>query len=170
MCWTGYKSSLKIADNDIKVYKAMYVTEPKDNSEKPRYYAPLTVFEYEIGKLYKINRLKTEPSYNFGKVKIDAGYHSFSLDCKHRKHVYGQGKFTYTAILNKYGGENFKFINNKPILMPVAGLKGHYNATVCAKLKLVLLECIIPKGARYYENEEGEIVSNKLILTENRIK
>lgn len=34
---------------------------------------------------------------------------------------------------------------------------------------IAIIECIVPKGSTYFENEDGEIVSNRIILTNRHL-
>lgn len=70
---------------------------------------------------------------------ISNGFHSYSGMCK----VWVDAKVFIVSVYSLTEKIYWNYINN---------------ATVVA-------ECVVPKGSTYYENKNGEIVSNKIILT-----
>lgn len=141
MCWRGQKRNMKIAKKDIHVYKILRRFE---NEGKARYKGPYMNFFYEIGRCYYTSLGITTFPYS-STISIDEGYHSFSED-------------VYVKLLN-------------------CGLLTIYTKNSCGTLfsvslgpglltmgTPVLVECTIPKGATYYENSDGEIVSNRIIV------
>ncbi len=156
MCWTGTLDDYKIAYKDVHVFKVLY-KEVNERNETI-YYAPLTGFQYELNKLYGTKELELIKSIQYkknGKVTIEEGLHAFSFKCKPNI-IYIPLK---TCKINEY---LFLFEKNYiSVLSAYEEMEGDF--------ELILLECIIPKGAKYYENEEGEIVSNYLIVTDKKI-
>ena len=139
MCWTSYKKPIKqIADRDITVYKIVHV------DKKGVIHSPLR--GYTTWKLnHCINKINIEtPVMNAGlnnsgstKYQINKGYHSVSTEpC---------------------------------IMLGVwCTLKSQYPKTnvylLLADKEYNVAEAVIPKRSIYYENENGEIVSNNLKL------
>ena len=144
MCWYTYKkSSYKsphVAEEDIKVYKVLM----KTSESSKRYISPVMNAFYSIGELCTSPLVPTEVGEL---LKIERGLHSYSGDC------------------------NFKLIRYKDA--DKLCINGGYLTGYTVRIKDVsytqteniLTECIIPKGGTYYENETGEIVSDKLMVT-----
>lgn len=99
-------------------------------------------FPYEIGKLYetKIGNHKVI----CGHLCIEEGFHSYSNKCKWEP-LYQVIDTVYRVV---FGNLSLAIFDSSVIYKPVR------------------VSCIIPKGSLYYENEYGEIVSNKIILKE----
>lgn len=103
-----------------------------------KFFSPYRNFEYHIGEISAAYIVKTE--YNFGMV-IEEGLHSYE----------GDSKIVYND-------------NRQPIITT-----SNKSFLGCWTLnKMVILDCIIPKGADYYVNSDGEYVSNRLIPTGTR--
>ena len=99
-------------------------------------------FPYEIGKLYetKIGDRKVI----CGRLCIEKGFHSYSNKCK------WEPLYQIIDTMHKV-----TFGNHSLAIFDFSVIYKH-----------VRVSCIIPKGSLYYENEYGEIVSNKIILKE----
>lgn len=97
-------------------------------------------FPYEIGKLYetKIGDRKVKR----GELCIDEGFHSYSNKCK------WEPLYQIIDTIHKVTFGNF--------VLAIFDFSVLY--------KHVRVSCIIPKGSLYYENEKGEIVSDKIII------
>lgn len=143
MCWKIKKEVFdknpekyhKIAEEDIVVYK---FGEKRDNTFFSFYQ---TNFGYEPNKPNKIIKLEW---LEFNQV-IREGYHSYSEECFYRTDPY----LTKSIMLYVYS-------------------KGNKNLYLdwCIGEELNNVgKFIIPKGAEYYINEDGEIVSTNLIWT-----
>ena len=127
----------KIADKNIIVYKIGDVR--CDN-----FFSACELYKYKRKFSNKKTKLKLQELSEDGKdfYTIEKGYHSYSGDCK-----------IIIDIMLFYS----------PIFITTIILKGKdeqkagYHDNHCVGI------FIIPKGSEYYENEEGEIVSNQLI-------
>ena len=98
-------------------------------------------FPYEIGKLYE-TRIG-DRKVKCGRLCIEEGFHSYSNKCKWKP----LDQITDTIHKVTFG--------NCVLAIDISILYEH-----------VKVNCIIPKGALYYENEHGEIVSDKIIIKE----
>ena len=96
-------------------------------------------FRYKIGQLYETEIRLTE---TFSSAFIQQGFHSYSNECRLERDC------TYL--------EQPAF----RIMFKGSRLDGF------SKVSYYKVNCIIPKGSQYYENEFGEIVSNKIIIKE----
>ena len=135
MCWRGYSGS-KVAKRDIEVYKAMF----KDG----KYYVPYfysSSIAYEVGKLYKQNMDVQSGGYLY---RVEAGFHSYSMEVTYVKRDRATNMYGVWSKVDKY-------------------FRGYYYDKLLNNVHFV--KCIIPKGAEYFENEDGEIVSNMIIVT-----
>lgn len=144
MCWTSKNAISKIADKDIECFKL--VLQDENNT----IYSFYNEFVYELNKLYKtkINILK----YNNNKfTDILEGFHSYSNKVKYYNKV--------NNIIKLY-----IVINNARINLTNTYCKYSYILTKDKPAKLVIANCIIPKGSTYYVNEHEEIVSNQIII------
>ena len=162
MCWEGKKADHKIAIKDVKVIKVVYVKEGKKDN---KCYAPYTGYKYTINKLYKTKPLVITGRFSKSSI-IERGFHSFSMNVDisfEERHQYLYAPYDLYTICG------YKFYDNIENIYPVTIIEG-VREKVVGKFKLKLLECIIPEGTEYYENEYGEIVSNKLIITDKEIK
>lgn len=135
MCWTSQQQPVAmIATKDISVYKIMKVF----GGEIYSYYHS---FRYELNSTYKGKLGNPHKCSNFWcgeRYEIDKGYHSYSSELT---------EITYP--------EGFRQICVKDA-NPIIDLD-----TYCTG---IVVQCAIPKGARYYLNENGEYVSNQIII------
>lgn len=99
-------------------------------------------FPYEIGKLYE-TRIGDRKAA-FGRLRIEEGFHSYSNKCKWEP-LYAFPDTVYRVA----------FGNLSLAIFDLSVIHKH-----------VRVSCIIPKGSLYYENEYGEIVSDKIIIKE----
>ena len=142
MCWCSYteeKPHYKIAKEDIPVYK---VVRKEEDYYRPWYIANGT--RYQPGEEYMVVMEAPYPDpMDFKKSYImKYGFHSY--DCtKTRLESKDISYYIFTRwdclidSYHKFGG------------------------------KTVVIDCVIPKGARYYVNTRGEYVSNRIkILNE----
>jgi hypothetical protein len=145
MCWAGNLTDKKIANKDIHVYKIVRRVEEGD---KVTYKAPFNPFYYKLGRMYRSEfGIRSFDSF----IEINEGFHSFSEDMLVR-----MNDVNNIALYNKKnGGMMFcVYIKQTSAITSAFGPCG----------TPVIMECIIPNGATYYENEFGEIVSNEIIL------
>lgn len=139
MCWVGKVDDKKIATEDIKTRKIV-------DKFKGNYYGYYQEwFEYEIGKEYK-TKITPRDGSKYG-IVIEAGFHSYAWDIEMKQLCAGDIK---VKSLRHLGGQTV-YQNN-----------GKYGGDH----KIAVMECTIPKGTAYWENQVGEIVSEKLILEE----
>ena len=164
MCWKGRKNDMRRSDKDTKVFKVLYKKIPYDKSEAPKYYAPLVACEYELNKEYEVAPIKPLWASPFdirmNQCKIDEGLHSFSTKIKVEKKPISNSKILYCKI------GNYNFPARKYNLFSM----GNLYLDQSGEFECVVVEAIIPAGTVYWENPEGEIVSNKLILTDKIVE
>lgn len=154
---------MRRSDKDTKVLKVLYKRIPYDKSETPKYYAPLIGCEYELNRDYEVAPIQPllQHSLDFGlnPYKVEEGLHSFSTKLKVEILPLSDSRITYYKI------GDYKFPAHKGFLLSI----GNRYSSHSGNFECVVVEAIIPAGTIYYENPEGEIVSNKLILTDNII-
>ena len=139
MCWVGKVDDKKIATEDIKTRKIV-------DKFKGSYYGYYQEwFEYEIGKEYN-TKVTPRDGSKYG-IVIEAGFHSYAWDIEMKQLCAGDIK---VRSLRHLGGQTV-YQNN-----------GKYGGDH----KIAVMECTIPKGTAYWENQVGEIVSEKLIVEE----
>ena len=132
----------RIALRDIEVYKVL----GKDGK------SPYQEYQYDFNKETKQVYLKTLKRVN-GAIDIYKGYHSYSKKCRFVKSFYDNTTYTYITVFPPKKKENLNtFIN---------GLTYNNN---------VIYKAIIPKGTIYYQNRDGEYVSEKIIVTDELVK
>ena len=156
MCWTGKAGNHFIAESPKRVFKVLE-REPKcwswlNEDFIPEYFSPFMGFRYVIGKEYvqKIVIDYRKPLSDL--IEITKGLHSYSSEkCKAEKH----------DILDHPSCEGMLSVTHIS-----GGIIMCYELDIDSPLirKSVVVECTIPVGAEYYENETGEIVSDRLIL------
>ncbi len=137
MCWFGnlQESNGKIASEDVFVYKVLRMHDSE-------LYSPCRYMVYKLGTSYMIYPNVIEPvkvaTASDITHRIDYGLHCYSEECIASKTAFGN-----------------LFIDQP---------NGNYLTTYVtgATSVLALIKCKIPKGAKYYENSFGEIVTEKL--------
>ena len=136
MCWTGNLTDKKVASETVTVYKIL----AWDGLDR-KYVAPYRRTSYRIGEMYTISSLIPRKN-NFGEYLINEGFHTFNKDC-----------------LVCYDSCRDALIYDQNDVL---------NMIISARLTdlVVIAKCTIPKGATYYENSIGEIVSDSLIVNE----
>ena len=140
MCWFGFAFNRKIAKEDITCKKVVNYDKAKD-----RYFPYYRTSEctYGIGYTYsspwlhlkKIGRKKNTK----GLYKICEGLHCYSYRKDFEYHK-------LDGIVTTVGGREVRFtpLNKIHPIYPV------------------VIECTIPKGTIYYENFDGEILTERL--------
>lgn len=146
MCWTEIRDNInvQIANKDFKVYKI--VSDANKRSCK----SIVRGFNYTVDTLYNIPTIESEvidPYY--GKIKIEKAYHSYTgirfiLDSSYHIHA-GATKC-----------KDFLF--------------GKRRVCIPFENEAYIATFIIPKGATYIINAQGEVVSDKIIYTGRYIK
>ena len=112
--------------------------------------------------VYKILRISGDKSIH------SPIYHTvwYIGQCKedHNLYVYFEGSY--------YISSGFHSLRRKPLIVEMRSFCTYYE-WVDGETKISIFskgyndyvfKCVIPKGSTYYENENGEIVSNKLII------
>lgn len=141
MCWVICDSLPVelVAETDIEVRKIMFrIVEDFYISRYMRF--PYSKGKYSLGKRLVLNESKATGLYS-----IDEGFHSYGENCEiilmSHPLIYGY-KVTYNNMINDDG------------LIPSFSDR-----------TLEVIDCVIPKGARYYVNEEkDEYVSDEIVI------
>lgn len=136
MCWIAFKAEKKIVQKDFNVYKVLM-----RNVENNLLVSPFRHFPYCLGEEYKAE-IHIEESFPYEKDIIYEGLHCYSEECM-VKDVYKSIAVgnAYGQTLECYTGEFYR-LGTSP----------------------VVIKCTIPKGTAYYENGNGEIVTEKYTL------
>jgi hypothetical protein len=137
------KVEKQIAQEDIKTVKVLRDTGGE-------FHAYFQRFKYEFGKLYK-TKLHVE---NLGYVRIDKGFHSYNDTTV--PHVKTDGG--YIGTCTKIDPKTCIQVTNS-----IGQLLACYTSALPA-YNVVLVECTIPKGSEYWVNDDGEVVSNMIII------
>jgi hypothetical protein len=138
MCWytnLDKHNKKKIATSDIDVCKVGY---GGPNGEFYPYYQA-SCFTYKANEVTEEIKLKMNKNKRFPKGFIEKGYHSYRCD----------------KISIRYDIET-----NMIVIVPKNGC---YGLITCDVANQIVGDFYIPKGSEYYENENGELVSSKLI-------
>lgn len=147
MCWkatTSLEVTRRIANKDIKVYKVILRTMGG------KYYSYYEAHRYEVGKTYE-----TSLDYPCGNWTIECGFHSYKADAVFFKKHLISTLGVYTRLL--VGDVVVERMLDWYHLRPMA-----YLDDCTLKGVVSICEFIVPKGATYYKNNQGEIVSNKI--------
>lgn len=129
-----------VADQDIRVFKICR-KEVRDGSSDV--YSAYMYKQYTIDELYSMSEMKVTPiSSGFG---VSDGFHSYSDDCK----VLCSEAYYDKLLIRIYScSRSFMldyFLSDK-------------------NRAIVKCSCTIPKGSKYFKNEDGEIVSDNIII------
>ena len=147
MCWKTYFGILTkkhTASKDIPVKKAFIVTR---DEIKSLFYKGFTWTQDILHKTYlgNMRRFSIDGYDKWHYVwSIEEGFHS-AKDVK---------------IGNYYG--------ERPTLTVSNGKGAGRVLNIAHKTNVKILDCIIPKGSKYYVNEYGEYVSDQLIVLPNQ--
>lgn len=162
MCWISKTPPVEeIAKVNIPVFKVCNEKEGEGNGVISYY----EYFKYELNRTYSISSLSVIKSCcedgpivyiqfidNDGKItttanhsetitpleyRIYQGFHSYSSECEYYNQYVGIKVFLENKLVGDY----------------------HYH-------KALVVKGYIPKGAKYYKNANGEIVSDAIVLTE----
>ena len=150
MCWySKKKKAARIAVEDILVYKVMY-RKPNNGRFRSLYrrmdYEPEKIYWTDVNPISIDRTLYPEMMIYKGfsplylEMKIDKGFHSYSMD-------------KTMATKDKYQIVIYNMENNEIV------------DSIFFSDNLVIAKCIIPKGSKYYKNDLGEIVSDQIIIT-----
>ena len=136
MCWIGEtveEKTMKVASSDIRVRKVLNKDGDNVYSSPISKFYTNKVFTWKMGCEYKTQLSRTERSYGY--FLINNGFHS----CQKIGMYKSKSKY-----IKYYWG-----INSKSLIMRKND--GH-----------VLCDFVIPKGAQYYVNADGEYVSDRI--------
>lgn len=146
MCWTEIKNNIniQIADRDFKVYKIVLGASKKSCISLVR------GFNYTVDTLYEIPTIESKVIGPYcEKIKIEKAYHSYTgihFICNSSYYI-RDGATRCKDLLFGKRGVCFPFEN-----------------------KAYIATFIIPKGATYIINTQGEVVSDKIIYTGKCLK
>jgi len=156
MCWYGKRSDKKVAKTNIEVQKVLMMCDKDvDRFLSPYRYEVYTANEEKKHAIVVrddiVDESKEEP------IRIDIGLHSYSRKCKMRKPIPKALQTNYLIVYPKNYNYQSKLFGNTHT----------YSERIIYSLRRmpVMVKAIIPKGTTYYENSKGEIVSDKLIIT-----
>lgn len=144
MCWVSNgKPEIKIAEEDIPVWKVVYKIE--DISKRDKYlYGLKRCKSYYYGYIYRKNTCEHTPIVfkTLGNLfKGEGGFHSYSDELK--------------------GMRTLRGINVKRKFIPFIYIT-LFNYP--KELNLKMARFFIPKGAQYMKNDKGEIISNAIVF------
>lgn len=137
MCWLSVKQDIKVAEQDIPIFKIMRKTS-----------SPEMVKSIYQNFLYTLNSL-TESH-----IKIKSHWSEILFEVNEALHSYNPEKI---KCLRNY------LIINIEVPNCFYGLPKKLDWFDVDK-DIIRVEGIIPKGSKYMENIDGEYVSNQLIL------
>lgn len=156
MCWQSTILNKQIAKEDIPVKKICEIYYPfgvLHSRDEIFYKSPCHSFVYSFSPAEKVNLIvnthKGSKEFLSGKTyyTIEAGYHCYNPEINMLFKREPSGYEGYELLTIIYNGiEIGKYVGRS----------------------LVYVDMLIPKGSEYYENEQGEIVSNKLIILQER--
>jgi hypothetical protein len=149
MCWISNTLNMKVAEHDIKTYKILLKnTGYAQRWFDVQYKSPFMSETYVMGMMHMSDIKPIQMKDDSGYI-IEKGIHSYSNDVTFKKH-------------ERYPGVNVFMLNGEK--MPyLCENDCRRNMSHLIIYEPVVVECTIPKGASYYENEKGEIVSTQLV-------
>lgn len=146
MCWIEIKDNInvQIANKDFKVYKIVL------DANKQFCTSLVKGFNYTVNTLYSIPTIESKVMNPYcEKIKIEKAYHSYTG-------IHFICGASYCILGGATRCKDLLF-GNKAVCIPFENYA--YIATF-----------IIPKGATYIINTNGEVVSDRIIYTGNHIK
>ena len=167
MCWTKKFSSedrckdvLSTAQEDIECFKVVGVRKlqyfKKFLLGKKKIFSYFRDYKYNLNKLYKIDEIVVCKYLSV--YRIDCGFHSYS------------SKYCSTHwVLNSFQNLILEVRTNIHSFMGTGTIASYSPESVYKKNLLEetkVVRCIIPKGSKYAINNNGEIVSDQIILKE----
>jgi hypothetical protein len=166
MCWNGRKDNLKVAKKDIKVKKVLNKEFLKKSLVRDKSFtriiSPYQGSCYKVGETYeeKINPSETVKD----EIAIDSGLHCYSNKCPHI--IVDNYRTTGLIVCKKNSILKRILFGNKPDIFNSIGIfsSEEDSPAVDRFRSLLLAQFIIPAGTRYYENDNGEIVTEKYIF------
>lgn len=138
MCWIG-DLKIKKAEADIPVFKVM-MYDPNEANSVTSYYFPT---KYKIGELKESSIIPGRRGPFTGLYTVNIALHSYNpLKVGVIRRNIGMGFDVLSILYN-----NDRILDNVPP-------------------SLLIIKGYIPKEACYCENEKGEFISDKLVMTE----
>ena len=167
MCWEGRTKNKKIAKKDIKATKVLYRYEGESNLV-----SPYMKSEYELGKLYKaqiIGRVGDKCGRKDFSFFVHEGLHCFSKKCiivstPNRRELYVRTPSRLERIYIRLG--LFAWVFKHSTIREKWDRTNASYEEISFPRDVVLVDVIIPKGTTYYENRNGEIVTEAYQLAE----
>lgn len=154
MCWVGKRSDKKVAKTNIGVQKVLMMSDKDvDRFLSPYRYEVYTANEEKKHTIVIRDDIVDELKEDL--IRIDIGLHSYSKKCKIEK--------TRRKPTPEDPPMNFLIVCPNSLF----GNTHTYFDSITHGLRRtpVMVKAIIPKGTTYYENKRGEIVSEKLVIT-----
>ena len=167
MCWYGRKKNLKVAKKDIKVKKVLNKVFFKKclvrDKSFTRIVSPCQGFRYDVGETYE-EKINPSESVNVAEIAIGRGLHCYSNKCPHI--IEDNDRRVSVIVCRKPGILKRILFGNKPDRLDsiVIFSSEEDSPAVNSYRNLLLAQFIIPAGTRYYENNSGEIVTEKYIF------
>ena len=169
MCWISETvKSTTIAKNDIEVFKIVTLLAYANYNGSqakvcPIYYQTISYGYYDrINEIFNMNQ---NGHFKEGPIKINECYDG---DLKYGYSEY----YSCSKAFHSYKSDMTSVVFDENGLMAVkhpSGERTRYGSYV--RNNLIIMECVIPKGANYAVNEEGECVSDELVVKRlNEIK
>ena len=137
MCWVSKKQDIKIAEQNIPIFKIMKKT-PFPEIVKSIYQN----FSYTLNSLVKSN-IKIQLWRSIDNIVVDQALHSYNPE---KVKCSSNSSTLKIKVPTSYSFKELDSFDKNEDIIKVKG--------------------IIPKGSKYMENRDGEFVSNQLILTE----
>ena len=152
MCWKTNKLELataKTANKPIKAFKVCRKTE--DENISASYYRTCL---YEVNETYGVDMEipETNDCFLYG---VHKGIHSYNPDNVIIRVTHDYSAYNIPSDLTLYYLDLIEIFSENNIRLD-------YFVTI--KESLTRMECTIPEGATYYENEFGELVSNTITV------
>ena len=138
MCWIG-NLDLKHAEKDIPIFKIMLL----DHNEKNSVCSYYCLASYKIGELKESSIIPDKKNWSTQLTKVSIALHS------------------YNPLKINAGNRHNGIKHNALILTIYCDLILDSYPAYCR-----IVKGYIPKDSLYCENENGEFISDKLILTE----
>ena len=147
MCWVGKAKNKKVAKRNILVKKLLC----KDHT------SPYQGFRYVSGKQYKEELHPYALCGDNTEISLSHGLHCYSNKCT-TKEIYYDGE-TYICVFPPLLSSIGNFFKNV-----FFGKSMGFCLCPYSERRHILVTGFIPVGSVYYENKDGEIVSERLVL------
>ena len=157
MCWIGKLEDKRIAKTDIKVFKVFRVEPGNQLREERVFKAPFYSHDYHMDTCYTIrDGLKPHsPSVDPRNYYIHEGYHSYlPSECTWERTTNFYGRQVISVI---HHHPQYRCLDNALAIYEGYDYGDNYN-------RLSVVECTIPRGSEYWVNDNGEVVSDSIIL------